>query len=270
VGWAFATVLQKVGCFFAGCCDGAPTELPWAVVFPPGGQARNHGVPVHPTQLYDAGAALLVGAALAVAFAYGRARGRLLLVWGLAFAATRFATEPVRSEVRFAVSEHWSAAMIVEVAVMAITLALLVRPAGWDRVIARLDARVAEGGAPGAVPTRRRVMAALAIDMTLALAVATAVATATNSAAAFALAWLGYYVAGNGLLGAAPVARALGFRSARAAGTRPGLARRLLRGVWEAVAPIVTIGLLRPLFDPARRSLADALSGTLLVRAAPR
>lgn len=55
--------IGRIGCFLAGCCYGAPTGLPWAVVFPPGGKAPS-GVPLHPTQLYEAGFDVLLGVAL--------------------------------------------------------------------------------------------------------------------------------------------------------------------------------------------------------------
>jgi phosphatidylglycerol:prolipoprotein diacylglycerol transferase len=49
----------RVGCFLAGCCHGRPTDAAWGVRFP-----RLEG-PVHPTQLYDAAAALALGLLLA-------------------------------------------------------------------------------------------------------------------------------------------------------------------------------------------------------------
>lgn len=44
----------KIGCFFAGCCGGIPTNLPWGVVFP------NTDVAVHPTQLYESAFVLIL------------------------------------------------------------------------------------------------------------------------------------------------------------------------------------------------------------------
>lgn len=53
----YAPLLQaiaRIGCFFAGCCYGAPALVPWAVVYTdPIGAAPCH-VPLHPTQLYSA------------------------------------------------------------------------------------------------------------------------------------------------------------------------------------------------------------------------
>ncbi len=50
-----AYALGRIGCFLNGCCHGYSTGLPWALVYPAiDGEAR------HPTQLYSAGAALVI------------------------------------------------------------------------------------------------------------------------------------------------------------------------------------------------------------------
>ncbi len=53
---------RALGCFNAGCCHGKPTDLSWGVVFPEDSFADKlyHGLAVHPTQLYEAGAALII------------------------------------------------------------------------------------------------------------------------------------------------------------------------------------------------------------------
>lgn len=49
-------ILGRAGCFFAGCCFGSPTRLPFGVKFPKDSLAYFHfhkEVYVHPTQLYE-------------------------------------------------------------------------------------------------------------------------------------------------------------------------------------------------------------------------
>jgi phosphatidylglycerol:prolipoprotein diacylglycerol transferase len=50
----------RIGCFFAGCCYGKETPLPWAVVFNNPDSLARLNVPLHPTQLYDAANGLAI------------------------------------------------------------------------------------------------------------------------------------------------------------------------------------------------------------------
>ena len=65
----------RMGCLLAGCCFGSVTKLPWGLSFPPRSpasdeQAKNHlletarmwSEPVHPTQVYESAASLVVAA----------------------------------------------------------------------------------------------------------------------------------------------------------------------------------------------------------------
>ena len=62
-GIAVANFFGRQGCFAAGCCWGKPTSLPWGVKFTEQGHQIT-GVPtdvyLHPTQLYESFAMLLV------------------------------------------------------------------------------------------------------------------------------------------------------------------------------------------------------------------
>ena len=82
-GLGVGIALMRLGCFAAGCCFGRETNLPWGVTFPPGSEAHSyqllHGgrlfalaapAPVHPTELYEALAAL--GAAALALWLAGR------------------------------------------------------------------------------------------------------------------------------------------------------------------------------------------------------
>src|SRR6187401_2687134 len=63
-GIALGHVVGRLGCLFAGCCYGKPTTKPWGITFTDPFAAANVGtplgVPLHPTQLYEAGAELLI------------------------------------------------------------------------------------------------------------------------------------------------------------------------------------------------------------------
>lgn len=63
LGLPIGHALGRVGCFFAGCCYGKPTSLPWGVTFrsPVANQIVGTplGIPLHPTQLYEASLEIL-------------------------------------------------------------------------------------------------------------------------------------------------------------------------------------------------------------------
>jgi phosphatidylglycerol:prolipoprotein diacylglycerol transferase len=75
-GIALGHAIGRFGCLMAGCCYGRPTTKPWGITFHEPFAAANVGTPLeialHPTQLYEAGAELLI---LAVLLATER-RGR--------------------------------------------------------------------------------------------------------------------------------------------------------------------------------------------------
>jgi phosphatidylglycerol---prolipoprotein diacylglyceryl transferase len=51
---ALGQVFGRLGCFAAGCCFGKTTDLPWAVTFRDPQSLAPTGIPLHPTQLYEA------------------------------------------------------------------------------------------------------------------------------------------------------------------------------------------------------------------------
>ncbi len=56
LGAVLGQSIGRLGCFLSGCCYGAPTTLPWAVVYPLGHQTHPdlvHVQHVHPSPLYE-------------------------------------------------------------------------------------------------------------------------------------------------------------------------------------------------------------------------
>jgi len=51
---ALGLFFARIGCFFAGCCYGKETSLPWGVIFRDPKSLARLNIPLHPTQLYDA------------------------------------------------------------------------------------------------------------------------------------------------------------------------------------------------------------------------
>jgi phosphatidylglycerol:prolipoprotein diacylglycerol transferase len=92
---AASVAVGRLGCFYAGCCYGAPTDLPWGVVFP-----AVDGAPRHPTQLYEAAFHLSAALVLETLHRRGLLRGQLIKLYILSYLGYRFLTEMIRPEVR--------------------------------------------------------------------------------------------------------------------------------------------------------------------------
>ena len=92
----------RLGCFSAGCCYGASCSLPWAVTFT---QPLAHeisgtplGVPLHPTQLYEAAFNLANYAFLAWLFRRRPAPGVVLGAYLISYGTARFIIEFFRGD----------------------------------------------------------------------------------------------------------------------------------------------------------------------------
>ncbi|HXH25111.1 MAG TPA: prolipoprotein diacylglyceryl transferase [Vicinamibacterales bacterium] len=104
-GIALGHVTGRLGCLAAGCCYGKPTDVPWAIVFTNPLAAANVGtplgIPLHPTQLYEAGAELAILAVLLTTERRGRwFPGRTFWLYMLLYAATRYIVEIYRGDPR--------------------------------------------------------------------------------------------------------------------------------------------------------------------------
>jgi phosphatidylglycerol---prolipoprotein diacylglyceryl transferase len=104
--------LGRIGCFLNGCCYGGPTSLPWAVRFPPGSPpyadqiasgmltAANPpaSLPVHPTQLYSAITAALIGWLLWSYYPFRRRDGQVVALMLMVYPISRYLEEIIRTD----------------------------------------------------------------------------------------------------------------------------------------------------------------------------
>jgi phosphatidylglycerol:prolipoprotein diacylglycerol transferase len=132
-GIALGHVIGRFGCFFAGCCYGKPTKMPWGITFTDPFAAANVGtplgIPLHPTELYEAGAELLILAVLLITERKGRPfSGRTFWLYMLLYAISRFIIEIFRGDERgtvfmFSTSQFISVVLAPLAIVMLVTLA---------------------------------------------------------------------------------------------------------------------------------------------------
>lgn len=102
-GIALGQSIGRLGCFSAGCCWGKPTNLPWGVRFTELGHEIT-GVPIdahlHPTQLYESAATLVLFFFLLWLHRRKRFSGQVILLYAVLYSTARFLIEFLRDDPR--------------------------------------------------------------------------------------------------------------------------------------------------------------------------
>jgi phosphatidylglycerol---prolipoprotein diacylglyceryl transferase len=129
-GIALGHVVGRFGCLFAGCCFGKPTTLPWGITFTDPFAAANVGtplgVPLHPTQLYEAGAEFVILMLLLFTERKGRPfAGRTFWLYMFLYAVSRFIIEFYRGDERGTVG-IFSTSQFISILLAPLALGMLV------------------------------------------------------------------------------------------------------------------------------------------------
>ena len=99
---ALGHAIGRLGCFAAGCCYGKPTSLPWGVTFiNPYANAlvgTPLGIPLHPTQLYEAAAEFATFIFLVILGRRQRFTGELFAAYAVLYGVTRGTIEFFRGD----------------------------------------------------------------------------------------------------------------------------------------------------------------------------
>jgi phosphatidylglycerol:prolipoprotein diacylglycerol transferase len=130
-GIALGHIVGRLGCLMAGCCFGRPTTVPWAITFHDPAAMANVGtplgIPLHPTQLYEAGAEGLILALLLAFEGRGRAfPGRTFWSYMLLYGVSRFIIEFYRGDSRGMVFGVLSTSQFVSVILVPLAIVMLV------------------------------------------------------------------------------------------------------------------------------------------------
>jgi len=88
-------MFTRIGCFLNGCCFGHPTHSVFGIVFPESCSAGSYfpGIAIHPTQLYNSFAALVLMALILFLERYKRFDGYSALVFFFLYSIIRFSTD---------------------------------------------------------------------------------------------------------------------------------------------------------------------------------
>jgi phosphatidylglycerol---prolipoprotein diacylglyceryl transferase len=107
--------MSRIGCWFAGCCAGTPTNVPWAIM-------RN-GVPIHPTQLYYVFAGFSLFFIVLWLHKKRKYYGYTAIIAVFGYAVTRFFIEYFRTDARY---YTLTASQWISIVLIIVTVALYV------------------------------------------------------------------------------------------------------------------------------------------------
>ena len=124
---ALGQCLGRVGCLLAGCCWGRHCELPWAITFSDPKASENVGVPLgvplHPTQVYEA-VGTLVLCVLLIVFERRRYSGETFVRYLFGYAILRFTIEIFRGDPRGSVFGAMSTSQFIALGLAAAAAAI--------------------------------------------------------------------------------------------------------------------------------------------------
>jgi len=103
-GIALGQSIGRIGCLAAGCCYGAPANVPWAITFTSSYAAENMGtplyIPLHPTQIYESLGTLFLFGYLTWRLTRRHITGQIMAEYIGIYAALRFVIEFFRADER--------------------------------------------------------------------------------------------------------------------------------------------------------------------------
>lgn len=95
---ALGHAFGRLGCFFAGCCYGAPCSGDFCVTFTDPHSLAPLAVPLYPTQLMEAGGEFLIFVTLTLLWRRRRFDGQIFWLYPLLYSVLRFVVEFYRGD----------------------------------------------------------------------------------------------------------------------------------------------------------------------------
>lgn len=120
---AIGQSIGRWGCFFAGCCYGTRTDVPWAIVFTDPRSLAPLNVPLHPTQIYDSINTLTIYLILIWLRKRKTFDGQIFWLYGILYSIGRFIVEIFRGDDRgYAVSGILSTSQFIGIFTLAFSI----------------------------------------------------------------------------------------------------------------------------------------------------
>ncbi|HAH32095.1 MAG TPA: prolipoprotein diacylglyceryl transferase [Elusimicrobia bacterium] len=125
---ALGQAFGRLGCFFAGCCYGRPTDSIFGVVFSDPRCELNPayiGVKIHPTQLYEAAGNLLIFLILNFMLSKEEKRARIgavIMAYAALYSTLRFSVEFLRGDDRGGFALGLSPAQVISLIIFIVVI----------------------------------------------------------------------------------------------------------------------------------------------------
>ncbi len=92
--------IGRIGCFFAGCCFGKLTDVPWSVIFTNPKSIAPLDIPIHPTQLYSSLSNFIIFTILMILHSKKKFEGQVFLWFLILHSTARLFLERFRGDPR--------------------------------------------------------------------------------------------------------------------------------------------------------------------------
>jgi phosphatidylglycerol:prolipoprotein diacylglycerol transferase len=125
---AMGQAIGRWGCFFAGCCYGKPTLLPWGVSFSDPASLAPLNVNLHPVQVYEAVGSVAISLILWRLFVKKPhwAPGQIFWLYVLLYGILRFFMEMLRGDERGGQWANLFPSQMIAIAAVLVSSSLLI------------------------------------------------------------------------------------------------------------------------------------------------
>ena len=119
----------RLGCFFAGCCYGIASDVPWAVTYSNTGSQAPLNTPLHPTQLYSSILILSILTLLIMLKRHKRFEGQLFFIYIILYAAGRSVIEIFRGDEErgFIIEDVLSHSQFISIIIIVVSIWIYLR-----------------------------------------------------------------------------------------------------------------------------------------------
>ena len=132
---AIGQAIGRWGCFFAGCCYGLQSDLPWAITFTDGRSLAPLNIPLHPTQVYLSLNALFIFSVLIWVRKRKSFDGQLFWLYGILYSIGRFLIEFFRGDERgFTIEDVLSTSQFIGIFILSLSIFMWVKLRNKNRL----------------------------------------------------------------------------------------------------------------------------------------